>query len=191
MANTDIKIRIGLDPTAINKGLRRLDRKIVRSLRRIERVGNNIQRSVTLPIIAAGAGAVQSAVQLDKMKKSLVGIMGSSKLANKEFDELRKLAKDPGFTLQAAIQGSVRLQALGYNAAKAREQMKILGNAIALIGGSGQDLNGVILAISQIIGKGKVQAEEINQIAERLPQVRKAMQEAFGTADTEVLQKSV
>lgn len=185
----DLFIRVGIDTSALQKGLNRIEKKMVRSLRGLERIGNNIQRSITLPIVAAGAASVQSAVKVDKLRKSLTGIMGNAQMANVEFQKLLKLSKNPGFTLEAAIQGSVRLQAIGYSAEKARQQMEILGNAIALIGGSGQDLNGVILAISQIIGKGKVQAEEINQIAERLPQVRKIMQEAFGTADTEAIQE--
>jgi hypothetical protein len=43
--------------------------------------------------------------------------------------------------------------------------------------------------MTQIVAKGVVSAEEINQIAERLPQIRTLMKEAFGTSDTEVLQK--
>ncbi|HCN77347.1 MAG TPA: hypothetical protein DIT13_09170, partial [Verrucomicrobiales bacterium] len=56
------------------------------------------------------------------------------------------------------------------------------------VGGTRQDLDGVVLALGQISAKGKVSAEEINQIAERIPQVRAVMRAVFGTADTEAIQ---
>ena len=47
----------------------------------------------------------------------------------------------------------------------------------------------MVRAFSQIQSKGKVYAEEIYQIAERLPQIRKIMLDVIGTADTELLAK--
>ncbi len=51
-------------------------------------------------------------------------------------------------------------------------------------------MEGVGLALSQIASKGKISAEEINQLAERVPQIRQAMIAAFGSADTQVLQRA-
>jgi hypothetical protein len=48
----------------------------------------------------------------------------------------------------------------------------------------------VSLALQQIASKGKISAEEINQLRERTPQVGEAMKRAFGTADTEAIGKS-
>lgn len=64
----------------------------------------------------------------------------------------------------------------------------MFGNALARAGKGAAELDGVVTALTQIKAKGVVSAEEINQIAERLPQIRTAMQDAFGTANTEDLQ---
>src|SRR5690606_24303989 len=48
---------------------------------------------------------------------------------------------------------------------------------------------GVQSALVQIAAKGRISAEEILQLQERLPQIRQAMIAAFGTSDTEVLAK--
>jgi len=190
MAKTnEIRSYLGLDLTKFQKGLKKAENKLYRTMRKLDNIGQSMTRTITAPVIAFGAASIKSAADIDKLKKGLEGIMGSSKLATKEFSKLRKLAKNPGLDLKSAVQGSIKLQAIGFEADKARHSLSVLANAVALVGGSGEDLGGVSLAITQIIGKGKVQAEEINQIAERLPQVRKAMQDAFGTADTEVLQK--
>src|SRR5690606_131635 len=81
------------------------------------------------------------------------------------------------------------LRAVGISAEVSKRALLAFGNAVALAGGRADDLDGVALALSQIAAKGKISAEEINQLAERVPQVRKAMQEAFGTSDTEALGK--
>jgi tape measure domain-containing protein len=70
-----------------------------------------------------------------------------------------------------------------------RRAMMAFGSALATVGKGKADLQGVILALTQIASKGKVSAEEINQINERVPQIRQAMIAAFGTADTEALGK--
>jgi tape measure domain-containing protein len=75
------------------------------------------------------------------------------------------------------------------SADQARAALLGFGNALATVGKGKTDLDGVIVALSQIASKSKVSAEEINQIAERVPQIRQIMKGAFGTADTEALQK--
>jgi tape measure domain-containing protein len=145
--------------------------------------------NITLPAVLGAGAFVQQAGEIDKLKMGLVGIMGDSKKAALEFDALRKLAKKPGLDLRSAVEGSVRLQAINFSASEARHSIDVMANALALVGGTEADLKGVSVAISQIISKNKVHAEEINQIAERVPQVRMAMMDAFGTANTEVLQK--
>ena len=137
-----------------------------------------------------GTAAVQTTLKLDSLKNGLTAVAGSSKEAERQLVRLREIAKMPGLGFPEAIQGSIRLQAAGYSAQQAEKALREFGNAIAVVGGGKEQLDGVTLALSQIASKGKVSAEEINQLAERMPQVRKAMIEAFGTADTEILQKA-
>lgn len=131
----------------------------------------------------------QTAMTFDSLERGLTAVMGSSALAQEELIKLREVAKLPGLGLQEAIQGSINLQATGLSAETARDSLMAFGNALATVGKGKAELEGVVTALSQIQSKGKVSAEEINQIAERVPQIRKVMQDAFGTADTEVLQK--
>lgn len=186
---SDIKIRFSADDTDFQRKLKIMQKKVLKASQKMQEIGRKMSIGVTAPIVALGAKSVDSLAKIDKLKKGLEGMLGSAELASKEFERLRDLAREPGLSLDSVVEGSIKLQAIGFSANKAAAAIKIFGNAVALVGGTGEDLAGVNLAISQIVSKGKVQAEEINQIAERLPQVRKAMQDAFGTADTEVLQK--
>lgn len=133
-----------------------------------------------------GLSAIKSAGDMQALTIGLTATMGSAKLASEEVEKLRILAKDPGLSFKQVIDGSNRLQIAGLSAEQARKTIKEFGNAMASVGNT--DLSGVVLALGQIQGKGKIFAEEINQINERVPQIRVAMQKAFGTSDTKALQ---
>lgn len=141
-------------------------------------------------VAAAGAVALDSLRSAMTRQSQVAGLTGVSlENVSDQIERLEEMAKLPGLGFDQALQGSIKLQAVGQSASQAEAIIREMGNALALVGGGSQDLEGVILAITQIISKGKVSAEEINQIAERLPQVRALMKEAFGTADTDALQK--
>src|SRR5690606_38101108 len=67
----------------------------------------------------------------------------------------------------------------------------ILGfsNALLRAGRDSSELGGIAQALAQIAGKTSIQAEEINQLAERLPGIRRLLLETFGTANAEELNK--
>ena len=118
-------------------------------------------------------------------------VTGSASLAAEELKKLEKTAELPGLGFEQAVQGSINLQAASFSADEARQTLEGFGNALATVGGGKADLDGVVRALTQIAAKGKVTAQEINQLAERLPQIREIMKEAFGTSNTEELQKWV
>jgi len=140
--------------------------------------------------LALGRSIVQTSANFDSLKRGLTAVAGSAGAAERQLARLREVAKLPGLGFEEAVKGSVRLQAAGLSAQMAERALKAFGNALATVGAGREELGGVITALSQIQSKGKVSAEEINQLAERLPQIRQAMKGAFGTSDTEALGKS-
>ena len=106
-----------------------------------------------------------------------------------QLQRLRTISLQPGLSLDQVLKGVTYLEAAGFSAGVSEKAIKLFGNALALAGKGAEDLAGVQLALGQIKSKGVISAEEINQIAERVPQVRKAIADAFGTANTQELQK--
>lgn len=191
MAKTigSLLVKIAANTKDLEKGLASAERSIDRTARKLNRVGSSLTTFVTLPLAALGTASVLAASNLESMEKGLESIMGDAEAAKKEMELLRKEALKPGLSFEQALKGSVRLQAVELDAETARRAISAFGNALALVGGSSEDLDGVTLALTQIASKGKISAEEINQLAERVPQIRIALKDAFGTADTEKLQK--
>lgn len=155
----------------------------------LQSVGTSLTAALTVPLGLLGAAAVKSAKDMDSLTRGLTAVMKSSAGASAELKELREVAKLPGLGFKEAIQGSINLQAAGFSAELARRSLQAFGNALATVGKGKSELDGVNLALSQIASKGKISAEEINQLAERVPQIRKVIEAAFGTSNTEILQK--
>lgn len=132
---------------------------------------------------------IDSAVRFDALRRSVVATEGSLQAATDTLVRMEKVAKLPGLGFAQAVSGFNQLRNAGYSAALAERSLRAFGNALALIGRGRGELDGLNRAFTQIVSKGKVHAEEINQIAERLPQIRKLMQDAFGTSDTQTLQR--
>jgi tape measure domain-containing protein len=134
-----------------------------------------------------GIDAVSTSMERQRAEMALGAV--STEGVSDQLERLAELAEAPGLGFDQVVSGSTRLQAVGLSAKQAEETILEMGNALALVGGGKDQLDGVLLALTQIVAKGTVSAEEINQIAERLPQIRSLMEDAFGTADTEALQK--
>lgn len=156
----------------------------------LTKLGTAFSIGVTAPLLALGKAAVDATVRLDSLKRGLTAVAGSSKEAEAQLVRLKEVARLPGLGFEEAIQGSIRLQAAGLSARQAEASLKAFGNALATVGKGKAELDGVTLALGQMASKGKVMAEEINQLNERVPQIRQIMLKAFGSADTEILQKA-
>ncbi len=144
---------------------------------------------VTAPIVGLGALSTKTAATYDSLMRGLAAVSGGQKQAEAQFKVLREVAKVPGLGLKESLQGAINLQAAGVSFGQTEKILRGFGNALATVGKGKAELDGVITALTQIQSKGSVQAEEINQIAERVPQIRKVMKAAFGTSETEELQK--
>ena len=150
--------------------------------------------AVGLGVVATAAGgfgamAVKAAANMESLRMGLDAVSGSSEESEKQLKRLKEVARLPGLGFQEAVQGSINLQAAGLSALTAERALQSFGNALATVGKGKAELSGVITALTQIASKGKVSAEEINQLNERIPQIRVAMKAAFGTSDTMELDK--
>lgn len=148
---------------------------------------------------AAGAAAFGIATKLalsnleayadfDGLVRGLKTLEGTADATTKRIERLREVAKSPGLGFEEAVKGDIRLRSAGLSADLAARALGAFGNAIASVGGGKADLDGAVLALSQMAALGKVTAEDMNQLGGRMPQIRAAMKAAFGTADTEALQ---
>ena len=185
----ELIVKISADSSDFQRGIAAAQKQAVAMSSKFEAAGAVLTRSLTLPLGALGALSLRSAAQFDSLERGLRAVSKSAGDAEAQMARLRKVAELPGLGFREAVQGSINLQAAGLSAGTAERALRAFGNALATVGKGRAELDGVVLALSQIQSKGKISAEEINQLAERLPQIRVAIRDAFGTADTEAIQK--
>ena len=193
MARTiaNLNIVIGGNIKGLQKSLRKAERSLAKTSRRISSIGDSLTKGLSIPVLGVGVAALHTAANFEKLELGLASMMGSTQAAREEMEKLREVAQAPGIAFEQAVEGSLRLQAVGISAESARETLSSFANALAAAGKGAADLDGVTLALSQIVSKGKVSAEEINQIAERVPQIRTALIKAFGTAEGNEINKAL
>ncbi|GAP76994.1 phage tail length tape-measure protein [Pseudoalteromonas sp. SW0106-04] len=135
-------------------------------------------RDATRDLVAFAAAYVG----LDKFKESLLGvlsagdraeafatqmtsIMGSIEAGEQATQWINEFANKTGTNLEQARESFVKLKAFGLDPMAGSMQSLIDYNA--LLGGSQEKLNGIILAVGQAWAKQKLQGEEILQLVER------------------------
>ena len=130
------------------------------------------------------------AAQIGRLEIALEGIAGSQGEFNKALRAARDVTETLNVPQEVAIQGITRLTAAvkgaGGTVTDAELAFKNINSAIIATGGGSEQVQGAVTALVQIFSKGKVSAEEINQIAERLPGTFNKIAEASGRTGPEL-----
>lgn len=197
MATKNVNLRVGLLSKQFERDLQRLSFKWRRFGEDLEEVGFRLSAGLTAPIGLLTRELFDNAKSLDNVQKQLrafnVEIAKTAEeldiLTSKQLDELKELSFLPGLTFETAVEGQARLRGIGLAAEEANKVLLEFSNITTLFGGSNDDLQGILRALTQIGSKTAIQAEEINQIAERLPGIREILVDAFGTSFGEDLTK--
>jgi len=190
-AVSDLNIRIGVLYSDFDKALGQVEKRLQRTADRLGSIADGMLTTLTLPIAAFGAKAISAAGDMEQLRLAIEATMkGAGRTtaeANAELEALRKAALAPGLDFEQAVQGSIRLQNVGFSAEKARGILVELANAVATTGGSAQQLDGVTKQFGQMIAKGRIMQEDLGIIQENMPAISVAMEKAFGTKSAEKL----
>ncbi len=191
-------ISIGTDNSKLDSGLADMNRKLDAAQRHINErygaisnsigsLGNALTIGITAPVLGVSALAVSAAADYEALENSLTALTGSSEEAARQLKRLRELAKLPGLTFDAAVKGTIQLQAVGIAANESERALRLWGNAIARAGKSSAELSSVFLQMSQSLGKGVLVSQDIRAILEAVPEMGKIMRETWGTVDLEAI----
>lgn len=151
--------------------------------------GENLSKYISAPLAGIAAVSLKTYGDIQALKKGLQAVAGSAEGAEKQFNDLKEVAKLPGLGLEEAVRGSVRLQAIGFSAEQAQRSLQVFGNAIATVGGGRQELERAIHGLQQLANTDFPLGEDLNILKDAIPQITPLLKEAFGTARSEELQK--
>ncbi len=137
-------------------------------------------KAAAVPVMAIGAAAIyagkacfDASLQMDRLVKSYTTIEGSTSGAVSQLDYIYEISNKLGLEFQSTAEAAKGFFAAGKGSALQKDLNGIFegvsqaGVALSL---STEQMDGVFLALGQMISKGKVQAEELRgQLGERLP----------------------
>ncbi|WP_024296641.1 tape measure protein [Methylomicrobium lacus] len=110
-------------------------------------------------------GIVATNVAMESLRGQLNALTGSAQLGAKAFQFIQDFATNTPFEVEGLTKTFVTLQNFGIK--PTAEVMNALTNQAAKLGGEQETLEGITLALGQAYAKGRLQAEEMNQLTER------------------------
>lgn len=130
-------------------------------------------------------------VAYEQQVRGLAVYEDSAKSLTETLGRLRQIAKLPGLALPEVMKATTNLRAAGLGAETAEQTILGFGRALASVGKGKADFAGALLAVQQIVTAGKLEGDEIRQLSERVPQIRKVLMNAFGSAKGEDISKKM
>ncbi len=130
-------------------------------------------------------------VAYEQQVRGLAVYEDSAKSLTETLGRLREVAKLPGLALPEVMKATTNLRAAGLGAETAEQTILGFGRALASVGKGKADFAGALVAVQQIVTAGKLEGDEIRQLSERVPQIRKVLMKAFGSAKGEDISKKM
>jgi tape measure domain-containing protein len=115
------------------------------------------------------AGGFQRFSNLERLTKQFEALTGSIETAQVLLDEVAAFAKTTPFDLVGVADLAKGFLAIGTAAEDVIPRVKVIADAVALTGGNADSLVRIQRAIGQVVSAGRLQGDELNQLAENLP----------------------
>ena len=173
----DLIVRVGADTREFNRELGKIQRKIRETSDNIMDMGKAMSMGVTLPIAGLGAAAVKAAADLETMETQFISLTGGAEQAAAMVDQLNQFAAATPFQIEEIAGAARQLLAAGTDISQVNEQLQFLGDIAATSGASIEEITAIF---AKVQAKGKVELENLNQLAERGIPIFKALSDATG-----------
>lgn len=158
---------------------------------------SSIKTGAGVAVAAVGAAAtaatsigIKANASAEMAEKSFGILLNSTEDAKKMVSDLHKLGLESPFEFAGLQESAKKLLGMGFAGEKVIPMLHVLGDAVAAVGGNTDQMEGIALAIGQIQSKGKVSAEEMNQLAERGIPAWALMSKQMGKSTAELMKMS-
>lgn len=140
-----------------------------------------------------GAAVVEAGMKAQQLDNAFKAITGSTSGAKQQLDFVRETSDRLGISFNSAADSFKNISAAARNTALEGKGVQEVFTAVAeagtVMGLSKDKMNSAFVAIAQMMGKGKVQAEEFTQqLGEHLPMALQVTSREMGMTTAEFLQ---
>lgn len=186
-------IKIGGDSSGLKKELAATQRQMKKAFG-ADSLALSSKAGKTLGALAAAIMAVGTAsvVTAGKMKQSAVAfdtLIGDTKEAKTFLKDLYQFAAETPFEIEGLQETAKRLLAFKFAAKDIVPIMNTIGDAAGMLGSGQEGINRMTLAIAQMQSKGKLQSQEMLQLAEAGVNAWQYLADSMGMSINDVMDK--
>lgn len=151
-------------------------------------------KAAALAAAVVSGAVIKMAFDFNSLKEqSLIAfetLLGSGQKAQAMFSSLQKFAASTPFELPGLVDNARQLLGVGVAADKVIPTLTALGNTAGALGINQERFNNILLAVTQSMGKGKLQGEELMQMVENGIPVWQLLAKATGKTVPELQKMS-
>jgi tape measure domain-containing protein len=167
----------------LDSSIRKTQRNLRRFARTTERIGSNLSKSLSLPIVGFGTVALKAAADTEKLRVQLETLTGSAEEGGKAFERLKTLSAKTPFQLEDLVSANNTLLGFSLSSTEAYSAIQDLGDIAAVTGG---DLQSIAVAFGQSAAEGKLFTKDIRQFINNGVPAVKLLAEEMNVAESEV-----
>jgi len=181
----DLKVTIGLEKKGLrklNQDLRTVKHRFRANFGEIAGLAKNAALAIGTTLIAGVTALIRAGAKMERLTVSFRSITGSAKGAARMVDTLNKFAANTPFQLENISSAARQLLAVGVKESDLTKELRMLGDIAAASGSSIEDIAAIF---SKVQAKGKVELENLNQLAERGIPIFDELRKVTGDANME------
>ncbi len=137
-----------------------------------------------------GLSAIKASAQMKQYEVAFSTMLGSAEEGKKMLQELQQFAVETPFDVQGVVSTSQKLMAFGVEADELVDTMRVLGDATAAFGGNAELLDRMGYALGQMRVSGRLNAQDMNQLANAGIPAWEMLAQAAGKSVAEVRKAS-
>lgn len=173
-------------------GFKQLDKMETRAARQTQILSNGLRNMFVAVVGTVGAREILDAsVKMDSLKTSFAALSGSGDAGAEQLNYVRKEADRLGQSFYSTAEAYKNLFSAGMGANMDVEEIQNIFSSVleagTVLGSSKEQMSRALLALEQMISKGKVSMEELRQqLGEAVPGAMQIAAKAMGVTTTEL-----
>lgn len=182
---SDLKVVIGLSKEGLRKlntDLRNTRGKFRKNFGEIAGMAKNAALAISGSLVAGLGILIKKGAEMETLRTGFISIAGGANKAAAIVKELNEFTAKTPFQLQEVSSAARQLLAVGTTRSQLQDRLKMLGDIAA---SSGNSINDIAAIFSKVKAKGKVELENLNQLAERGIPIFDELRKATGDANME------
>ena len=181
----DLKVTIGINKkglTKLNSDLRRTKSNFRRNFGEISALADRVGTAIIGGVVAGMTAVIKAGADMQRVEVGFRSIMGSAEGASQMVDKLNQFTASTPYRLEEVARSARQLIAVGTGVDDVNDRLRMLGDIAAA---SGNSISDIAAAFAKVQAKGKVELENLNQLAERGIPIFDELRKVTGDANME------